>query len=193
MSSGAKVVLAMVGGALAVALIAVAAFLLTDEPKLLCVEGELQDNQIDPNGRFLPRTETFATVGEAESFVCRLIPHPRNTAGLTLNKVEVFRTTNLGKLIEGEGRAIVTFRYSREINSDPSFTLEVSFPSLGAPELEGSSPEPATVAGQEASLVRTAGATFVYWTDTEIDFAGSSEQNDAASLDQLLNLLNSIR
>ena len=192
MSSGAKLVLAMLGSTLAVALIAVAAFLLTDEPRLRCVEGELQDNQIGSDGRFVPRTETFATVGEAESFVCRPIPHPRDTAGLALNDVEVVRTTNLGKLIEGTGRAIVTIRYSQATSTDPSFSLEVSFPSLDDPEL-GGSPEPVTVAGQDASLVRTAGAIFVYWTATQIDFAGSSEMDDAASLDQLLTLLDSVR
>lgn len=192
MSSGAKIVLAMLGGTLAVAFIAVAAFLLTDEPRLLCVQGELQDNQIGSDGRFVPRTETFATVGEAESFVCRPIPHPRDTAGLVLNDVEVVRTTNLGKLIEGTGRAIVTFSYSPDGTAKPAVSLEVSFPSLGDPELEGSL-EPVTVAGQNASLVRTAGAVFVYWTTTQIDFAGSTEKDDAASLDQLLNLLDSVR
>ncbi len=192
MSSGAKVVLAMLGGALAIALIVMAAFLLTDEPNLLCVEGELQDNQVGPDGSFLPRTETFATVAGAEAFVCRRIPHPRNTAGLALSDVEVVRTTNLGQLIEGDGRAVVTFRYSRDESGQPPISLEVSFPSLGGPEIEAPS-EPVSLAGQAASLVRTGQGALVYWSAAGFDFAGVSQADDPDSLSRLLALLDSVR
>ncbi len=190
--SGAKVVLAMLGGTLAVALIAVAAFLLTDEPNLRCVESELQDNQVGPDGRFLPRTETFATVEEAEAFVCRRIPHPSNTAELDLSGVEVVRTTNLGQLIEGDGRAVVTLRYSRDDTVVPMFSLRVSSSAQGLPEINAPS-EPITVVANAAILVREAGGAMVYWSAGGFDFAGASTQDDPASLAALLALLDSVR
>lgn len=193
MTSGAKVVLAMLGGALAIALIMVAAFLLTDEGNLLCVEGELQDNEVGPDGQFLPRVETFATIEEAEAFVCKHVPHPRDTGGLVLLDVGVVRSTNLGTLVEGDGRAAVTFHYGSSTAERPPLSVQVSFPPQGPPDFVPGDTETITVAGNEAALVQPEQGAFVYWTDDGFDFATSSTLDGPITLDELLRILDSVR
>jgi hypothetical protein len=191
LSSGARLVLALIGGTLAVAAIAVAGFLLTDEPRLLCVEGELQDNPVAADGTLRPRTETFATVEEAEAFVCKRIPHPRDTGPLVFRNVEVVRTTNLAGMIEGTGRATVSFRYARGEDAEPVFSVEVSFPTRGVPDVEGPV-DRITVAGHEAALVRPERAAFVYWSADGFDFAGGA-RGDVLSVEDMLAILDSVR
>ena len=192
MSSGAKLVLAMLGATLAIALVAVAAFLLTDEAAVRCAEGDLQDNEVGVAGRFLPRTETFATIAEAEAFVCRRFPHPREPGPFVLSSVEVERTTNLGELIEGNGRAIIRLAYTRDASSDLAATYEVAFPSLGEPEY-GTAFEEVTVAGHEAGLEYTAKGTAVFWTADGFDYFAELIQEDSTDLEPLFTLLESVR
>lgn len=192
LSSGAKVVLALLGATLAIALIAVAGFLLTDEESVRCVEGQLQDNEVGADGQFIPRTETFATVEEAEAFVCKRVPHPRDTDDLTLTDVEVTRTTNLGQLIEGTGRATVTFLYAPSAEAEPVFSLDVTFPSRGVPDVEAPVEE-ITVAGQEAALVRPERGAFVYWSADGFDYASGSTLEGPLTLEEMLAILDSVR
>ncbi|HEU0075572.1 MAG TPA: hypothetical protein VFS30_16340 [Dehalococcoidia bacterium] len=193
MTSGAKVVLAMFGGALAIALFVVAAVLLTDEPGLLCVEGELQDNQAGPDGQFLPRIETFATIDEAEAFVCKHVPHPRDTGGLVLLDVSIVRSTNLGQLVEGDGRAAVTFHYGPATAERPALSVQVSFPAQGPPGFVPNDAESITVAGNEAALVQPEQGVFVYWAADGFDFATSSTLDGSVTLDEVLRILESVR
>jgi hypothetical protein len=192
LSSGAKVVLALLGATVVIALIAVAGFLLTDEESVRCVEGQLQDNEVGPDGQFLPRTESFATIEDAEAFVCRRVPHPRDTGDLTLKDVEVTRTTNLGQLIEGAGRATVTFRYAPSAEAEPAFSLEVTFPSRGVPDVQGPVKE-ITIAGQEAALVRPERGAFVFWSADGLDYASGSTLEGALTLEEMLAILDSVR
>jgi hypothetical protein len=189
--SGAKVVLAMLGGTLAIALVAVAAFLLTDEGNLRCVEGELQDNAVRSDGTFEPRRETFATLEEAEAFVCKRVPHPRELGVLTLREVEVVRSTNLGSLIEGEGSATVSFVYESPGGPSPDLGVGVSFPPQGVPRVDAPS-EMRTIAGHDALLITREGSTFVYWSTADFDFAAAIV-DPSLSLDDLLAVLESVR
>ena len=193
--SGAKVVLAMLGGTLAIALIAVAAFLLTDETSLRCVEGELQDNEVAADGRFVPRTETFATVEEAEAFVCKRVPHPRELGVLTLRDVEVVRSTNLGNLIEGEGTAMVAFIYESTGGPSPAFEVGVFFPPQGIPRIEGATAQSITVQGRDALLLEDEDGigTNVYWSTSDYDFAAAGQLDDSFTLQDMLAVLESVR
>ena len=191
--SGSRLVLAMLGGALAIGLLALAAFFLTREDNLLCVEGELQDNRVGPDGLFLPRTESFATVEEAQAFVCRRVPHPRNTGDLVLRDVAVVRTTNLGRLVEGDGRSALTFHYTEPGSDQPVLSVQASFPSQGAPDFGDASIEQVRVAGNEATLARPEQGVFVYWTDDSFDFAVSSTLADPQQQGELLQILDSTR
>jgi len=126
-TSGAKVVLAMLAGVAAVAVFVVAAFLLTDTANLRCVEGELQDNRVAPDGTMYPRVESFVTIEEAEAFVCRRLPYPRDLDGLSLTTVRVARERNLAKTIEGEGGVFMEYEYA--LGGEPAvLRLGVNFP-----------------------------------------------------------------
>jgi hypothetical protein len=192
-TSGARVVIALFGGTLAIALITVAAFLLTDEPRLLCVEGELQDNEVGADGQFLPRVETFATIDEAEAFVCKHVPHPRDTGDLVLLDVGVVRTTNLGQLVEGDGRAVVTFHYGTPGAERPDLSVQVSFPAQDPPDFVPEDAETITVAGNEAALVLPEQGAFVYWSADGFDFATSSTVDGPVTLVEVLHILDSVR
>lgn len=193
MTSGARLVLALLGGALAVALLTVAGFLLTDDANLLCAEGELQDNAVGADGQFLLRIETFATVDEAEAFVCKHVPHPRDTGNLVLLDVGVVRTTNLGQLVEGDGRAAVTFHYGTPASRQPDLSVQVSFPIQGPPDFVAGDAETFMLAGEEATLVLPEQGAFVYWTHDGFDFATSSTLGGPVALDEVLRILESVR
>lgn len=192
MSSGARVVLAIFGGVAAITLLAVAAFLLTDEESVRCVEGELQDNAVDEQGRFLPRTETFASIDEAEMFVCRRLPHPRDTGDLALEGVEVTRTTNLGGLIEGDGSATASFLYTAEEGERSLLRVSVSFPAQGVSRAD-ERPETVMIADEEAFLVPADGGAAVYWSTEDFDFEARAAFNDTFTREELLPVLESIR
>ncbi len=188
MTSGAKVVLVMFGSVLAIAAFVVAAFLLTDGPAVRCVTGELQDNAVRADGSVLPRVETFSTIEEAEGFICRRIPHPRDIDGLTLSEVRVARERNLGDTIEGEGGANVELEYARPDGA--IFALAVVFPSVPFTEFSG---ERIAVQGQEAMLQNPGGIVTVQWNKDGWTFSAGAELEVDFTLEAMLDLLESIR
>jgi hypothetical protein len=131
-------------------------------------------------------------VEEAEAFVCKRIPHPRDTGPLVLRDVEVVRTTNLGQLIEGSGSATVSFRYARQPDAEPVFSVEVSFPASGVPDLEEGPVDRISVAGHEAALVRPERGAFVYWSADGFDVAAGGLLSDLP-LEDMLAILDSTR
>jgi hypothetical protein len=191
-TSGAKVVIAMLGSTLLIALLVLTAFLLVDDNNIRCVEGELQDNRVGQDGTFEPRRETFATLEEAEAFVCKRIPYPRDTGDLVLTEVDVLRSTNLGTLIEGDGNASISFAYARSPDEPAVLGLQVSFPPQGVPGIDASV-ERITVAGDEAILLRPERGAFVYWSNGGFDFAGGSQLGESLTLEEMLAILESVR
>jgi hypothetical protein len=189
-TSGAKVVLVTLGGVVAVAIFVVAAFLLTDTNNLRCVEGELQDNALRPDGSVLPRIESFETIEDAEAFICRRIPHPLDTGDLILRRVHVARQLNLGKTIEGEGGASIEFEY--ELDYVPQLRLQVAFPPQDESEaVEGPTVERITLRGVSAFLQSIDAGTRVVWTQGDFSyFADARTGFDRATL---LRILESIR
>jgi hypothetical protein len=181
----------MFGGTLAIALLVVAAFLLTDDSKLLCVEGELQDNQFDANGQFVPRVESFATRQEAEAFICHQVPYPRQTAGMTLQGVVVTRNTNLGNLIEGTGSANVALDYG--FGAGPArLTLAAILPGYSATPAQGG--EPITLQGTQATLQEASGDDVaVIWDKGNFHFVAHGRLGDDFPLEDLLQILESVR
>ena len=194
--SGARVVLALFGATLAVAVLAVAAFLLTQEDKLLCVEGELQDNQVDAQGRFVPRVESFSTLEEAEAFICHRVPHPRETAEMQLQGIEVIRDTNLGELIEGTGVATVALTYGSEEEPGRRLTFTATLPvtsRAGVSSIEGT--DVIRLGGNQAALLQTPGdddAT-IFWNRNNFHFAATATLDDDLTLEALISILESVR
>jgi hypothetical protein len=190
MTSGARVVIVMFAAVIAIALLVVAAFLLTNERAVRCVEGELQDNAVRPDGSVLPRVETFSTLEEAESFICRHIPHPRNTGGLNLARVRVARELNLGRTIEGEGGASIEFEY--ESDHVLQLRLQVTFPPEDeAEDVEGPGVERISLRGVSAILQSIDAGTRVFWTQG--GFSYFADARTGFDRDTLLRVLESVR
>jgi hypothetical protein len=185
--SGPKVVLAIFASIIVITILAVGAFLLTDDPSVKCVEGTLQDNQVALDGHYLPRTESFTTMADAESFVCRRIPQPRDTVSAVLTQVSVTRTTNLGKLIEKEGGAIVDQQYASP-DGGTAFSLQVIFPSPLWPELPAGN-ETVKIRGHTAQVQHDAGTSTFTWTEGDFFYTASS----AMDPDAFVTLLQSVR
>lgn len=184
-------ILVTFAGVLAIAIFAVVAFLLTDTPNLRCVEGELQNNTLAADGSFQPRVESFATLDEAEAFICRALPYPRQTHGLDLTGVVVTRATNLGTLIEGEGSAIVAMAYAPDAGAPPRLTLAVTFPAQSAPEATGG--ERLTVQGQRGTLARGPDDVYVTWDKNDFRFVAQAKLDSGFSLEDVLAILESVR
>jgi hypothetical protein len=190
MTSGAKVVIVMFAAVIAIALFVVAAFLLTNEPAVRCVEGELQDNAVRPDGSVLPRVETFSTLDEAESFICRRIPHPRDTGDFALQEVRVARELNLGRTIEGEGGADIEIDYGSGDDASVAFTFGAFFPPISLPANGG---ETMLIRGKHAIVTRAGDAGTVQWNDGQWTFTGGTEGAGGFSFDDMLRILESVR
>jgi hypothetical protein len=191
MTSGAKVVIVMFAAVIAIALFVVAAFLLTNKPAVKCVEGEMQDNAVRPDGSVLPRVETFSTLDEAESFICRRIPHPRNTGDFVLKEVRVARKLSLGRTIEGEGGADIEIDYAPEGQETPSFSFGAFFPPIPLPS---GAHETISLQGVDALLARAGdAAATVQWNKGSWTFTAGAEFDDQLSLDDLLRILETVR
>jgi hypothetical protein len=187
--SGAKVVIAIFGAVLAIAVLAVAGFLLTEDDKLLCAEGELQDNQVDAAGNFIPRTETFATIEEAEAFVCKHIPRPRETGDLSLNDISVTRTSNLGGLIEGTGGFTLDLTYQ---DGSGDLLFEAFSPPFLAPENEEDF-EPIRIGDDAGQLIQAGTDTTITWERELFAYRATAALTDDFSLDDLIAILESVR
>jgi hypothetical protein len=193
MSSGAKVVLAMLGGTLAIALLAIAGFLLTDEGNLRCVEGELQDNPIDAGNVVRSRVEYYTAVEDAEAFVCHRVPHLRELGGLTPGEIKVTRLTNLANLIEGAGAATIEFDYASP-RLEQALHVSVFLPEIELPLVEGPH-EVVTVQGQAAYYRVTDGDpwyTQVQWSQGGFSY-GVTLLDREIDFETLIAILNSIR
>jgi hypothetical protein len=190
MTSGARVVLALFAAVLAIALIAVGGYLLTRETPVECVEGELQDNAFRADGSVLPRVESFPTVEQAESFICRRIPHPRDTDGLAIKEVRVARKLNLGRTIEGEGGADIEIDYAAERDTQLAFTFGAFFPPLPLPR---NGDDGIALQGVDAIVNRAGDAGTIQWNKGQWTFTGGTDGEGGFTLDDLLRVLESVR
>lgn len=193
MSSGPKVVLAILGSTLAIALLAVAAFLLTDEPNLRCVAGEDTVNPHDAEGRVLPETRTYDNIADAEAFICHRIAYPR-LEGWALESAAATRSGSLGKVIEGEAMAGVLLTYRQTSGLQRSVDIDVTPSRIQRPDFGGE---------QEAVRVRDAAATLirgpqqdqrrVLWQAGGLDFMATAYVGDDFTEQDLLAVLESVR
>jgi len=190
-TSGAKVVILMFASVLAIAALVVVAFLLTKEPAVRCVEGEMQDNAVRADGSVLPRVETFSTLGAAEAFICRRIPHPRATGDLMLREVRVARELSLGKTIEGEGGASIEIEYASG-RAAASLRLAVKFPEVPLPEATAAE-ERVRIQGREGFLFSRDGLTLAQWNKGGFTFAAEARLDAAFTLEDALAALETVR
>jgi hypothetical protein len=194
-TSGARVVIALLGGALAIAGLVVVVFLLTDKGNLQCDEGEASTNPTAPNGAPLPLNRTFDSVSDAESFICHRVAYPRDTRGFDLATIGGVRTRGLADIIDGEGFAEVALAFARPPASQ-SFELRVTpFTYEGLNALEASSPEAIRIQREPVELVRDAAnnRAIVQWQKGGLMFRAEAQLGDGFSLEELLQILETTR
>jgi hypothetical protein len=189
MTSGAKVVIAMLGAVGAIAIFAVIAVLVTNDDRVRCVEGELQDNAVGPDGRVRPRVETFGTLEEAEAFICHRIPHPRRPDDLNLTTVRVARERNLGDTIEGEGGASIELEYGASAGAD-SFAVALTLPPMALPV---DTVQPITIRGEDAVLFNVGEVATAQWNEGAWTIAGRAILDTDFTLEDFLRVLESVR
>jgi hypothetical protein len=178
----------------AITVAVIAAFLVFGDEGVRCVEGEMQDNATRPDGSVLPRVERFSTFAEAEAFICRSIPHPRQTEGLTLREVRVARERSLGDTIEGEGGAELEADY---LSMDGQVTHIVTFGAAFPPRpLLTESGQPLSINGRDGVLIpgEPGGEpTEVVWNQDGWTLRSSATLDPDFRLQALLDVLESVR
>ena len=194
MSSGARVVIALLGAVGAIAVLAVIVFLVTDEPGVRCVEGELQDNPTAAGGQVRPRVAVFRTRPEAEAFVCRRIPYPRDTRDLELKLVRVAREGRLADLIEGSAGATIELEYDTAAGEPTGIPLRLSVSFLTtSPPFEAPFDQKLKVRGRDADLVMLEEMTVVRWQREGFTFVAFARLSPGFTLEELRRLLDSVR
>ena len=71
--SGARVVIAILGALAALVGIVIIGFTVFEPASAPCATGEEAENEL-VNGQFVPRTELFTSVRDAEAFICHDVP-----------------------------------------------------------------------------------------------------------------------
>jgi hypothetical protein len=177
----------------AITVAVIAAFLVFGDEGVRCVEGEMQDNATRADGSVLPRVERFSTFTEAEAFICRSIPRPRQTEGLTLRQVRVARERNLGDTIEGEGGAELEADYLRMDQVTHIVTFGAAFPPSPLPRESG---QPLSINGRDGVLIpgEPGGEpTEVLWNQDGWTLRSSATLDPDFRLQALLDVLESVR
>ena len=207
MSSIGAVAGALLLGAIAAIVLAVAASAgpsatdaLSAATPLRCVTGRAAQNptvadQRDPSRRLtLPTNQTFATVEEAEAFICLRVPQPRDTGDWSLVSVRAERSHSLAQFLNGTGyRALDIFYRNDALHL--AFDLHVT-PSRT--EIEGSGPpRPFAIGDIQGKLYSRPsdamgpGVFTLTWTQAGFSFMAMG--TGAVPVEAILPVLESIR
>jgi hypothetical protein len=144
------------------------------------------------SGRPVTLNEAFASVEDAEAFICHRIAYPRENHGWRLENVSATRNAPARVIAAGRGFASVTLDYA-PLQSSADLRLEVS-PFDIAPVTYGDIQE-VRVMGEPARLIRGSDPTLVVlqWEAEGYNFHAIARLTDDFPLQDLYAVLNSIR
>lgn len=136
--------------------------------------------------------EAFASVAEAEAFICHRIAYPRETHGWQLETISATRNAPARVIARGYGFASVTLDYALG-GSNADLRIEVS-PFEIAPVTFGDIQD-VQVMGETARLIRGAdpGLVVLQWRTEDYSFHAIARLSDGFGLQDLYAVLNSIR
>jgi hypothetical protein len=161
-------------------------------PGLACVEGELAENPVE-RGQVLERLEEFTTIEEAEAFICHRIAYPRNTAGMTLQRIRAIRSHSLAQTLEGIGDAYVILDF---VGSNPDYYILARIASLPFTDIiRGPRDEDLFVQGV-AGFLRHGGRegnVVANWQKDGIYFGMTTQLHDDFNLGDFVEVLESVR
>jgi hypothetical protein len=161
-------------------------------PELACVEGELAENPVE-RGRVQERLEEFATIEEAEAFICHRIAYPRNTAGMTLQRIRAKRSNSLAQTLEGSGDAYIILDYA---GSNPDYYILARIASLPFTDItRGPRDEDLFVQRVEGFLRHGGreGNVVANWQKDGLYFGMTTQLHDDFTLGNFLEVLESVR
>jgi hypothetical protein len=194
---GPRIVLAIIGALVIVVAFVLIGFAIFEPEGAPCATGELAANRL-VEGRYEPRNETFATVREAEAFICHDVPELQ-ADGWRLDSITAERTLPLEFLVEGEGVGVVTLGYVHDA-SGRSLTLDAAPFSGGASYFESQVPpqhtkEPAEVDGNAATAYRfgiNPDAVTLIWTDDSLEHRAATVLAPDFELEDLMGVLETL-
>jgi hypothetical protein len=164
-------------------------------PELACVEGGLAENPVE-RGRVRERQEQFATIEEAEAFLCHPLAYPRETPGWQLWRIRAERSHPLAQTLQGIGDAYVILDYA-----DPDHPWRyiifrhAVLPFVGQ-VVRNAADEPLVVQGQQGFLRHggTAGEVVVAnWDLDEMQFRVTTVLDAEFTLADFQVILESVR
>ncbi len=123
---------------------------------LHCVTGAAARNPTEPNAVrsgetiTLPTNETFASVSEAEAFICLRVPYPRVTGDWVLVNAQAERSNSLAQFVDGKGYRAVEVFY-RNATTRTQFSLRVQ-PGAPGTIVGPGPPRPFTIGAIEGTL-----------------------------------------
>jgi hypothetical protein len=194
--NGAKVVVLLLGSIAVIVGLVLIGFTVFEPEAAPCADGDLARNPL-VDGRYQARTEKFATVEEAEAFICHDVPE-LHAEGRMLERIEAMRTVPIEFLVEGDGIGVVTLEYESEaggstltLDAAPFFGLSY-FRSLIA---EQHTEEDVQVQGQDATAYRygiNPDQVEVVWVDETLEHRAIAQLDANFTLQDMLELLETL-
>jgi hypothetical protein len=195
LTSGAKLVIALLGSIALVTILVIVGFMLFEPEGQPCATDQLAQNPLD-NGVYGKRVETFDDVETAESFICHSVPG-LHADDWHLESIRGERTVPTEFLVEGEGIGFVSLTYTQTDSSGRSITLSSAplftrigyFGSLVPPDATS---EPVMIKGLAGTAYRfgvNPDAVTVIWQDGTLEHQATSVTGEGFTLQGLVALL----
>lgn len=142
---------------------------------------------------YLPTSGTFASIEEAQTFICHEVAHPRSTPGWTVENISASRSGPAASVGRGDGFASVTLDYSRPNNPTADLRIEVS-PYHIDPIVYGIVDQ-VEIMGTQANLIEGLDGNHyvMQWEAGGFSFYVEARLTDSFGLPDLYEVLNSIR
>jgi hypothetical protein len=146
-----------------------------------------------PRDSYLPSSGTFASIADAETFICHVVAHPRSTPGWAVENISAMRSGPAASVGRGDGFASVTLDYVRPNNPAADLRIEVS-PYHIDPVDYGIVDE-VEIMGSQARLIKGLNETHyvLQWEADGFSFYVEARLTKSFGLPELYKVLNSIR
>ena len=195
--SGARLVTLILGSLAAVIVVVLIGYTVFNPEASPCASGAMATNEL-ANDEYVPRTEIFNNVQDAEAFICHDVPQ-LHADGWALERIEAYRSRPIEFLVEGEAVGFVTLGYLQDSSGTP-LTIQAA-PYFGPSYFEAQIPpdhtqEPVKVNGLPATVYRygiNPNQVDVLWQDKTLEHRATVELDANLTLDDLIRLLDTLK
>ena len=195
--SGARLVVVLLGAVAALVGAVLIGFALFEPESAPCATGDLARNEF-VDGAYVPRTESFDSVHDAEAFICHEVPE-LGAPEWELEEISAERRVSLERLVEGSGVGFVTLGYI-ETDSEQALVIE-SAPFFGPSFFESQIPPQRT---EETVLIGAIEGTAyhfginpnqveVLWHEDTLEHRAVAQLDDGFTLEGLIEVLETLQ